>query len=81
MLTLASDGWRFFFQDDTDELALGNRGVELTGGRVAANVIDPTSHATVPAPDDLVSWFASHSGLVAESPQPVSSRSSVSRSM
>ncbi len=70
MLTLASDGWRFFFQDDTDEMFLGNGGVELAGGRVA-NVIDPSSHAIVPAPDDFVSWFASHPGLVAESPQPV----------
>lgn len=75
-LTLASDQWRFFFHDEDDQLALGNGGVgkdavELTGGRVA-NVLDPTTHAKIPAPDDLVSWFASHPGLEAESPQPAS---------
>jgi len=71
MLTLPSDGWRFFFTDDNDEMALGNGDVELTGGRVA-NVLDPTTHGIVPAPDDLVSWLASHPNLEAESPQPAS---------
>jgi hypothetical protein len=71
MLTLPSDGWRFFFPDDNDEMALGKGDVELTGGRVA-NVLDPTTHEIVPAPDDLVSWFASHPNLEAESPQSVS---------
>jgi hypothetical protein len=68
LLTLPSDGWRFFFTDDDDEMALGKGDVELTGGRVA-NVLDPT-HKVVPAPDDLVSWLASHPRLEAEAPQP-----------
>lgn len=71
VLKLPSDGWRFFFQDDNDELALGSVDGELTGGRVA-NVLDSTTRAIVPAPDDLVSWFASHQGLEAEAPQTAS---------
>ena len=69
VLTLPTDGWRFFFRDDNDEMALGKGDVELAGGRVA-NVLDPTTHAIAPAPDDLVSWLASHPGLEAGSPQP-----------
>lgn len=71
VLTLPSDGWRFFFQDDDDEMALGKGDVELAGGRVA-NVLDPATRTVVPAPDDLVSWIAAHPGLEAESPQPAS---------
>jgi hypothetical protein len=67
-LTLPSDGWRFFFKDDDDEMAVGKGAVEFTGGRVA-NVLDPT-HKVVPAPDDLVSWLASHPRLEAGTPQP-----------
>jgi hypothetical protein len=69
MLTIPSDGWRFFFQDDEDELAVGTSEVELAGGRVA-NVLDPITHAITPAPDDLVAWLGSHPGLEAESPEP-----------
>jgi hypothetical protein len=71
VLTLPSDGWSFFFQDDDDEMALGKGDVELIGGRVA-NVLDPATRATVPAPDDLVVWFASHPRLKAETPRPAS---------
>ena len=69
-LTLPSDGWTFFFQDDNDEMVVGKGDVELTGGRVA-EVVDPTSHLAVPAPDDLVSWFGSHPAFEATAPQPV----------
>ena len=68
-LTLPSDGWLFYFQDDNDEMAVGQGDLEVTAGRVA-NVKDPATHAIVPAPDDLVSWLASHPGLKAEPPQP-----------
>jgi hypothetical protein len=68
--TLASDGWFFFFQDDDDEMALGRSGgIELTASRVG-NVVDPTSHKSVSAPDDLVAWLGSHPALDAETPQP-----------
>jgi hypothetical protein len=67
-LTLPSDGWRFFFTDDDDEMAMGKGAVEFTGGRVA-NVLDAT-HKVVPAPDDLVSWLAAHPRLEAGTPQP-----------
>ncbi len=66
---IPSDGWMFFFKDDEDELAMGKSDVELTGGRVAS-VLDPTTHAIVSAPDDLVEWLASHPSFKAELPQP-----------
>lgn len=69
MLTIPSDGWRFFFQDDEDELAVGTSEVELAGGRVA-NVLDPITDTITPAPDDLVAWLGSHPGLQAGSPDP-----------
>jgi len=53
LFTIPSDGWRFFFTVDDDELAVGKGNAELTGGRVA-NVLEPTTHATIPAPD--TSW-------------------------
>lgn len=68
--TIASDGWMFFFQDDDDEMALGNSGgIEITASRVS-KVVDPSSHKGVSAPDDLVAWLASHPALDAETPQP-----------
>jgi hypothetical protein len=69
MFTIPSDGWRFFFQDDEDELTAGTSEIELTGGRVA-NVLDPVTHAITPAPDDLVAWLGSHPGLDSGSPGP-----------
>jgi hypothetical protein len=65
-----TDGWMFFFQDDDDEMAVGKSGdIEVTAGRVG-NVVDPTSHKDVPAPDDLVAWLASHPALDSRTPQP-----------
>jgi hypothetical protein len=61
--------WMFFFRDDNDEMAMGKSGdIELTASRVSS-VIDPTSHAGIPAPDDLVAWLASHPALDTGAPQ------------
>jgi hypothetical protein len=70
VLTLPTDGWRFFFTDDNDELALGMGIVELAGGRVA-NVVDPATHESVPAPDDLVAWLGARPLLQSGAPEAV----------
>ena len=70
-LTITSDGWLFRFDDDDDEMAVGRGdGVEMMGGRVS-KVVDPRSHTSVDAPDDLVAWFESHPEFDAEPPKAV----------
>ena len=70
-LTITSDGWLFRFEDDDDEMAVGRGdGVEILGGRVS-KVVDPGTHTSVDAPDDLVDWFESHPEFDAEPPKAV----------
>ena len=67
-LTVASDGWLFPFVDDDDEAGLIRAGdLGLYMSRIG-QVVDPTSHQPVAAPDDLVAWLAAHPDLEAGSP-------------
>ena len=56
-------GWNALFPDDSDEMALefgADGGFYIT--RVA-NVVDPTTKATIPVTDDLIDWLAAHPAL------------------
>jgi hypothetical protein len=56
-------GWNALFPDDPDEMALefgADGGFFMT--RVA-NVVDPTTRASIPVTDDLIGWLAAHPAL------------------
>jgi hypothetical protein len=67
LVLMLPDGWRQFFPDDADEIALGGPGAELNITR-PAEVIDPDSGTPVEAPDSLLEWFTDHSRLDAAEP-------------
>jgi hypothetical protein len=69
---IGSDGWLFFFADDDDEMAVGKSGdVELIASRVS-QVVDPTSHQAVAAPEDLIAWLQAHPELDVQAADPAS---------
>jgi len=65
------DGWRGLFPDDEDEVALEGPGGAFFAISRVSEVVDPTTHSAVAAPDDLMQWLTTHPQLTAGTPKEV----------